>query len=305
MPETTDDRFGHISRFYAQEHKGQRPSTFPSSNPNPNSTSSSDTMDMEYPSKFKELSAENLKTLCNALEKKVSWQNTIIPEIASTILQCRSGMMRRKERSSLARNKEETWLFFQGGDVEGKEKIARELASLIFGSYTNLVSIELSSFSSTRSGSTEDLRNKRSRSEATHSYLERFFEAVRENPHRVFLVEDIEQVDSYSQMGIKAAIEMGKIRSSGGEEVSTSDAIIILSCESFDSRSRVCSPPVKQKLESEETEVQESENKRESSVCLDLNLCVPDEDVDDCAFGDLGLLESVDRAFFFKLPDDL
>ncbi|XP_020246246.1 protein SMAX1-LIKE 3-like [Asparagus officinalis] len=299
MPEPKDGELGHSSRFYLQ-------STSPGSNPkpNPNSTSSSDTMEMEYFSKFKELNAENLKILCNALEEKVSWQNAIIPEIASTILQCRSGMMRKKGRSKLSRNKEEAWLFFQGGDVEGKEKIARELANLVFSSYANFVSIELSSFSSIRSGSTEDIRNKRSRSEASHSYLERFCEAIRENPHRVFLVEDIEQVDSCSQMGIKAAIETGKIGSCNGEEISTGDAIIILSCESFDSRSRACSPPVKQKLESGEMKVHESEKEMDSGACLDLNLCAADEDVDGCSFGDLGLLESVDRSFLFKLPEE-
>ncbi|ONK77548.1 uncharacterized protein A4U43_C02F7730 [Asparagus officinalis] len=274
-------------------------------NRNPNSTSSSDTMEMERLSKFKELNAENLKILSNTLEKNVPSQKAIIPEIASTILQCRSGMMIRKERSKSSKRKEDTWLLFQGRDVEGKEKIARELAGLVFGSYANLVSIELCSYSLTKSGSTEDFKNKRSRSEASHSYLERLFEAVCQNPHRVFLVEDIEQVDAYSQVGIKTAIQTGKIRSSNGNEVSMSDAIVILCCESFDSGSRACSPSIKQKLDSEDINVQESEKEMESSSCLDLNLCVVDEDLEDNSFGDTGLLETVDRVFFLNDHNDL
>ncbi|KAJ6815707.1 protein SMAX1-LIKE 3 [Iris pallida] len=290
-------RLGHRSIFFLQEK------------PNPNSTSSSETMEMECPSRFREINTENLKILCNALERKVTWQKTIIPEIASTILQCRSGMMRRKDRAELARAKEETWLYFQGGDADGKEKIARELATLVFGggTRTNLVCIELSTYSSTRSDSVDDQPNKRSRSESSQTYLERLFEALRENPHRVFLVEDIEQVDSRSQMGIKAAIESGRIRGSSGEEVDVSDAIIILSCESFDSASRACSPPVRQRLGSEEVKDAGSDDKEfSSSVCLDLNLCaVDDEEDEDCYNGDVGLVDSVDRAFFFKLPNDL
>ncbi|XP_008784103.2 protein SMAX1-LIKE 3-like [Phoenix dactylifera] len=299
ISENIDEGFESNSRIYSQEHMGRRTSPLPFSNTkaNPNSTSSSDTMEMESLPRFKELNAENLKTLCNALEKKVQWQKGIIPEIASTVLQCRSGMMRRKQKLRLAGPKEETWLFFQGGDTEGKEKIARELARLVFGSPTNFISIGLSTFATTRSDSSDDLRNKRSRAEVSHSYLERLFKAIRENAHRVILMDDIEQVDYYSQIGIKTAIEKGKIQSYDGEEVGVSDAIIILSCESFDSRSRACSPPVKQKVESEE-------EKEESCLCLDLNLCARDEDVVDCSFDDVGFPQLVDRAFFFKLPED-
>lgn len=272
---------------------------------NPNSASSSDTMEMDQLSgKFKELNAGNLKTLCNALERKVSWQKGIIPDIASTILQCRSGMMRR-DRSRM--HKEETWLFFQGGDEEGKIRIARELASLVFDSSTNLVTISLSNFSSTRSGSSDDLRNKRSRSQESHSYLEKFFDSVRYNPHRVFLLEDIEQVDYNSQMGIKTVIETGKVQSSCGDDVCVSDAIVILSCVSFDSRSRACSPPVRHKSDSEEEKDDDCEKDVVgSSICLDLNLCAGDEeDGGDSFLDDVGLLESVDRSCFFQLPEDL
>lgn len=275
-----------------------------SSNPNstPNSASSSDVMETDYVPRFKEINGENLKTLCNALETKVPWQKDIIPDIASTILKCRSGMVRRKE-SKVGTNfsrevKEETWLFFQGLDMEAKDKVARELARLVFGSQSSLISIALSSFSSTRADSTEDCRSKRPRDEQSCSYVERFAEAVAFNPHRVFLVEDVEQADYCSQMGFKRAIERGRITNSSGEEVGLGDAIIILSCESFSSRSRACSPPIKQKSS--------EEDQKDSSPCvsLDLNISFDDDDGDgDQSIDDIGLLESVDRRILFKIQE--
>ncbi|XP_072978904.1 protein SMAX1-LIKE 3-like [Typha angustifolia] len=297
----SDEVHEQNSRFYLRDNE-------PNPNPNPNSSSSNGSMDQVEHShpKFKEINAENLKTLCNALEKRVAWQSDIIPDIASTILQCRSGMVRRKEKSKLVETKEETWFFFQGNDTDGKERIARELARLVFGSYNKCASIKLSNFLPTRSDSTDDFRNKRSRSEKSHSYLEELFEAICDNPHRVFLLQDIEQLDYYSQVGIKAAMESGVVHNYNGDEVSVSDAILILSCEMFDSRSRACSPPAKERVESEEEEEGgggSDDKEMGSYACLDLNLCA--EDDMECSSDDVGLLEAVDRAFFFRLPEDL
>lgn len=306
-----------------------------SSNPNstPTSASSSDVvMETEYSQRFKELNSENLKTLCNALEKKVPWQKDIIPEIASTILKCRSGMVRRKgnKDNNNPDVKEDTWLFFQGLDMDAKEKIAKELARLVFGSQNNFVSIALSSFSSlTRADSSEEYCgrnvNKRSRDEQSCSYIERFGEAVSFNPHRVFLVEDVEQADYCSQMGFKRAIERGRVANSSGEEVELRDAIVILSCESFSSRSRACSPPVKQKMESSDhhqghdndhdhdDEFSNNDNQVleetiiSPCVSLDLNISFDDDEnegaEDQTSIDDIGLLESVDRAIIFKIQE--
>ncbi|KAJ6914561.1 hypothetical protein NC651_016744 [Populus alba x Populus x berolinensis] len=299
-------------RMFIPEHKDHTKQLPFSSNPNstPNSTSSSDVMEVVYLHKFKELNAENLKILSIALEKKVPWQRDIIPEIASTILQCRSGMIRRKGKMKNSESKEETWLFFQGVDVEAKEKIAKELARLVFGSHDSFISISLSSFSSTRADSTEDCRNKRSRDEQSCSYIERFSEAASYNPRRVFLVEDVEQADYCSQIGFKRAIESGRITNSNGQEVGLSDAIIILSCESFSSRSRACSPPIKQRTDGS----YEEENNAGSGaalmedttpwISLDLNISVDDDNIlKDQSIDDIGLLESVDRRIIFKIQE--
>ncbi|KAK4345822.1 hypothetical protein RND71_035998 [Anisodus tanguticus] len=253
------------------------------------SNSSDVIMEMEYyVSKFKEFNSENLNILSNALEI-VPWQKgVIVQEIVATVLRCRSRMIRRKEKYLMNEAKEETWLFFQGPDVHAKEKIARELANVVFGSYTNFVSISLSNFCS-------NFRNKRSRDEQSWSYIDKFAQAVSSNSHCVFYLEDLEEIDYSSLRGIKKAIERGTINNcSSGEEVSLDDAIIILSSENFGSKSRACSPNVKQTYE---------ETTSPKCVSLDLNLSIDDQygsgedlSIDD----DIGLLQSVDRCIFFQ-----
>ncbi|KAK9735134.1 hypothetical protein RND81_04G185700 [Saponaria officinalis] len=279
------------------------------SNPNsiPNSTSSSEATEIliENPNlSFKENTPENLDVICSALENKVPWQKDIIPEIAMTVLRIRSGIMSRRSRVQ----KGETWLFFLGMDDEGKLKIGKELAKIIFGSYKSFKSIGISSFSSTRADSTEEFKNKRTRDESSQGYLERFAESVKENPHRVFFVEDVEQVDHRSQKGIKRAIETGQITMSNGETVSLEDAIVIFSCDSFSSGSRACSPPVKQKIVHEKDEEGENDgddtgdlDEGTSSGPLDLNIAVDFEHGIEQSVGDFRILESVDKQVFFRV----
>ncbi|KAM3339870.1 protein SMAX1-LIKE 3 [Capsicum galapagoense] len=265
-----------------------------SSTPNSASNSSDLIMEMEYHvPKFKEFNSENLNILSNALEETVPWQKGIvIQEIVATILQCRSRMMRRREKSPINEAKQETWLFFQGPDVHAKEKIARELANVVFGSYSNFVSIGLNNFVS-------NFRNKRSRDEQSWSYIDKFAQAVSCNSHCVFYLEDLEEIDYCSLRGIKNAIERGTITNStsGDQDVSLDDAIIILSCENFGSKSsRACSPNVKQKIEETTTSPK--------CVSLDLNLSIDDQygsgDQDLSIDDDVGLLQSVDKCIFFQ-----
>lgn len=301
-------------RLYIPEHNEIPKQPF-SSNPNPNSVptsvSSSDLMettDQYYSNRFKQFNTENLKTLCQALEKKVPRQKDIIPEIVNTILKCRAGDMKRKGKMDNCYNqvKEETWLLFQGVGIEDKENIARELARLVFGNSenNNFISITLSRFSTScsRADFTEDFRNnKRSRDEQSCSYFERFAEQVYQNPHRVFFLEDIEQVDYSSQLGFKIAIEKGKITTCNGEEADLGDAIVILSCESFSSRSRACtSPSEKQKI------AKDDDPKEEINITLDLNISFEDDlnedheqnqSIDDI----VGIIQSVDRRVIFKI----
>uniref|UniRef100_A0A7N0V3M5 Clp R domain-containing protein n=1 Tax=Kalanchoe fedtschenkoi TaxID=63787 RepID=A0A7N0V3M5_KALFE len=291
----------------------------------PNSPSYSDAMETDQSQMFSKsegLNVDNLKKICSALEIKVPWQKDIIPEIASTVLRCRSGMVKRKGRSwqNNDQNKYETWLYFQGMDVVGKEKIARELARVIFGSYAKFVSISLSNFSCPKADSTQDsMRNKRGRDEQICSYIERFGAEVSCNPHRVFLVEDVEQADYSSQLGIKKAIERGIIVTSNAEEVSLCDAIIILSCESYSSKSRASSPSISTELHGGKYHHEDHQDKANDVGCLnledispcvsldlDLNISVVDDaSVEDQYIDEIGILHSVDKLVVFQLIQGL
>lgn len=243
-------------------------------------------------------------------ENMVPWKR--LSHIMSTVSECRSGTAWRKGRSE---GRADTWLFFEGTDAESKERTAREVARLVFGTATTagFVAIALSHFSTfTRADSTEDLigGNKRCRYEKSCTYLERFEEAVSESPHRVFLLEDVEQADQFSRKGIKRAAERGMINGVNGVEIWLSDAVVILSCESFSSTSRACSPRDKQRSEDDDgDEVGETSN----SLSLDLNIAIcnndddhhhggDDESVEDLESTDeIGLLDYVDARIVFNL----
>ncbi|XP_011032907.1 PREDICTED: uncharacterized protein LOC105131569 [Populus euphratica] len=284
---------------------GPKPDLLSNPNSSPNSASSSEAMDdMEGVQSFREFNDYNLKNLRNGLEKKVPWQKDIIPEIATTILECRSGMRKRKGKLNHIENNAETWLFFLGVDFEGKEKIARELARLVFGSQSNFVSIGLSNFSSSRADSTEESKNKRARDELGSSYLERLGLALNENPHRVFFMEDVDGVDNCSQKGLKQAIENGSVTLPDGEKVPLKDAIIVFSCESFSSVSRACSPPRRQKTSDLGDKEDEGGMEDKSPVLsLDLNISLEGDNGDDYSLAENGILESVDRLVIFKIQE--
>lgn len=259
-----------------------------------NSASSSEIMEVEYVPRFKELNSENLKTLCTELEKKVPSQKAIIREISTTILQCRSGMSRRKlgPKCQNGASKQDTWFLFQGADAEAKEKVARELARLVFRSYTSFSSIALSSFSSsTRADSPENNGYKRLRDEQSSGYIERFAEELAKNPHRVFFVEDVEEADYTAQMGFKRAMQRGRISSLVGDVVELSDAIVIFSYERCTS-----GIPTNFMLKSSQTR---------SCLSLDLNTLVEEDtaedDYDDQSTDDIGLLGWVDGRVAFNV----
>ncbi|CAN6228051.1 unnamed protein product [Urochloa humidicola] len=293
-------------------------------------------VEVECRARFKELSAENLKLLCAALEKEVPWQKEVVAEIASAVLQCRSGIAKRRgsgrsppaDTTAAGSAKEETWMLFLGGDAEGKEKVARELASLVFGSRKHVVSISRrlgATSSPAASGSSNDLerhhRSKRPRttpptgeSPADYLLVERLYDALSENPHRVIFMEDVEQAGRSCRVGIKEAIETGVVRNRVGDEVSVGDAVIILSCESFDDAgSRACSPPSKKvKVEVEEGEVERTgDHERNgdgasssSPSCIDLNVNVESDQAGEHDSGDICLLTAVDRTLLFRRQEN-
>ncbi|KAL5203963.1 hypothetical protein ABZP36_008834 [Zizania latifolia] len=287
-------------------------------NPSPESnsvSSSSDGHEQKRP-KFTELNAENLKILCNALESNVPRHRSIVPDIASVVLQCRSGMKKRSLSHQEKATSSTTWLLFHGRDCDGKKAMAQELAKLIFGSYTELTSISLDEFSLAYSDSSSGeltLKRQRSPDDNEHNYARRLCETVRQNPHQVIVIDDIEQLDRDSEISIKKAIANGRIRGCNGEEINFEDAIIVLSCdEESDPRSRASSPRVKQRVMSSngDEEGGRMEKGENSPQCfsLDLNACLEDEEEEEHNFlhnNGVGIHDMVDGVFFFGLMADL
>lgn len=191
-------------------------------------------------------------------------------------------------------------MFFLGVNSQAKESISRELAKVVFGSYSNFVTIGMSSFSSPEDdddSTDEKSKRKRPREELKSSYAQRFGEAVNENPHRVFFLEDLDQVDYFSQKGVEQAIQSGSITLPSGESVPLKDAIVIFSCESFSSPKLRKSPCAENK--GKEITVDDES----SSLSLDLNLAIEDESGGVAFGGDNGILELVDKQINFNIQE--
>ena len=138
---------------------------------------------------------------------------------------------------------------------------------------------------------------KRPREELKSSYAQRFGEAVNENPHRVFFLEDLDQVDYFSQKGVEQAIQSGSITLPGGESVPLMDAIVIFSCESF------FSSPKLRKSQCAENKGKETVEDESSSLSLDLNIAIEDESGGVAFGGDNGILELVDKQINFNIQE--
>ncbi|KAL9164091.1 hypothetical protein ABFS82_06G083600 [Erythranthe guttata] len=284
------------------------------SNPNssPNSASSSEAsgrddhliMELFPRNKSTEYSDSHENILCGALEKKVPWQKRVIPDIVSTILKCRSGIKTSINNIPVNADqlfRQESWLFFLGSDNGGKEAIARELAKTVFGSQNeddNFVAT--SSTTTTRAESASDDQEvmskstkKRARDVSNNEnggsvIYERFLEAVRLNPSRVFYVEDVDKLDRRSLKGFEKMMRDGSVVLCDGEVVLLKDAIVVLSCEKFVS------------FEEEEEDRENSDDDDESKakkktkkcgVPLDLNIATED-----------GILDLVDLQIVLNNP---
>ncbi|XP_062203148.1 protein SMAX1-LIKE 3-like [Phragmites australis] len=251
---------------------------------------------------FTELTAENLKILCSALETRVPRYRDIAQGIASAVLQRRSGVTRTTRPSSA------TWLLFQGRDSNGKTSMSRELARLVFGSYAEFTTIAPTDFALALSGSSsgDELSLKRQRSaENEHGYVERLYKAIRENPHRVVLINGVGRSDNDSEAGVKNAITTGTVRGCNGDVVSLEDAIVVLSYEVLESRSTASSPPrVKQRVMCDVAGKEEDDGAEKGVVprfSLDLNACAIDgEGEGESSLDVVEILNAVDGVFFFQ-----
>uniref|UniRef100_N1QUF4 Clp R domain-containing protein n=2 Tax=Aegilops tauschii TaxID=37682 RepID=N1QUF4_AEGTA len=253
--------------------------------------------------KFTELTATNLKILCDALELRVPWHGNIVPSISTIVLRCRSGVTRTKPSGTSS----STWLLFLGRDGGGKMAVARELARLVFGSYAEFTALQVQGNADIPAHGSK-LVLKRPRSTDTDNdgdLMARLFEAVRENPHRVILIDGVDRLDCDSEMQIKNAVTGGgMVRGCNGDVVGLEDAIIVLSASDvLDSRylASSSSPRVKRRFSRQNREeggAMEMEVRSRHRQGLDLNVCTVDEE--DSLADDDGILNVVDGVFLFN-----
>ncbi|XP_040249443.1 protein SMAX1-LIKE 3-like [Aegilops tauschii subsp. strangulata] len=241
--------------------------------------------------KFSELTAENLKILCDALELRVPRHKDIIPAIAGTVLQCRSGM-RRPAAST-------TWLLFRGKDVHGKKAMAQELAKLVFGSNAEFAVLNSSKDSSCSAG---HLSLKRHMPwDIDNGYVGiRLFEAILENRHRVMFIDDVDKLDPESEIAIENVITTGRIMGcNGGGVVSLEDAIVVLSSEASESRSLASSThPSKRQRTRELNREEDGAEKGVDSRRFAFDLNAHPEDVESTDEG--GVMGVLDGVFCFN-----
>jgi len=111
------------------------------------------------------------------------------------VLQRCSGVTRTTRLTSA------TWFLFQGSDNDGKMAMARELARLVFGSYAEFTCIAVAPSKLTPDH--HSLKRQRSSPGNEHGgcMQQMFYEAIRENPHRVVLIDGVEH-DSKLEVAI-------------------------------------------------------------------------------------------------------
>ncbi|KAE8800480.1 hypothetical protein D1007_23972 [Hordeum vulgare] len=251
--------------------------------------------------KFTELTAQNLKILCDELELRFPWHRNIVPGISSMVLRCRSGVKRRRagdKSSSSSSPSMTTWLLFHGRDGGGKKAVARELARLVFGSHADFADLQLQGIPDIPARSTK-LALKRQRSPENDGGIgARLFEAILENPHRVLFIDGVDRLDRDSEMRIKDTIAGGTmVGGYNGDVVGLEDAIVVLSSDVLDSSS---SPRVKQnRKEGEATEMEVRSRRR---LSWDLNACgmCGEEEEGGGLADDDGILNAVDGVFLFN-----
>jgi ATP-dependent Clp protease ATP-binding subunit ClpB len=138
----------------------------------------------------------------------------------------------------------------------------------------------------------DESKKKRARDEFGSSYLQRFGEAVNENPHRVFYMEDFEQVDYFTQKGIRKAIESGSITLPCDESIPLKDAIVIFSSETSSSYA-------------ENIGNEKVDNLEEKKPCLslDLNMAIEVDAQNAHITKDFRILELVDKQIKFETQE--
>ncbi|PSS08273.1 Protein SUPPRESSOR OF like [Actinidia chinensis var. chinensis] len=159
--------------------------------------------------------ADLFKKLLKGLTDKVWWQWEAASAVATAVSQCRLG--NGKRQGSMGAKGGDIWLLFVGPDRVGKKKMASVLSEQFCG--TNPMRICLGS---RRDDEESDMKFR------GKTVLDQITEAVRRNPFKVIMLEDIDEADMLVRESIKRAMERGRFADSHGREISLGNVIFIL-----------------------------------------------------------------------------
>ncbi|XVE69430.1 hypothetical protein DITRI_Ditri09bG0151700 [Diplodiscus trichospermus] len=173
-----------------------------------------------------QLDPSNFKKLFTAVTKTVSWQDEAASVICQTVANCRA----RNERCHGASRGGDIWLNFSGPDRFGKKKMAVALADIIYGSRENFICMDLGSqdglmrtqllFNCQEANYDLKFRGK--------TVVDYVAEELSKKPLSVLFLENVDKADIQVQSSLSQAIRTGKFSDSHGREVSTNNAIFVM-----------------------------------------------------------------------------
>ncbi|GKV28283.1 hypothetical protein SLEP1_g37361 [Rubroshorea leprosula] len=174
--------------------------------------------------------ANEYKMLFRALSERVGWQDEATRLISQTVVNCRT----RNEKCDGASQRGDVWFNFIGPDRCGKKKIAIALAEIISGSRDNFIFVDLSSEEGTIQTSSlfncEEMNHDlRFRGKNVVDYVAG---ELRKRPLSIVFLENVDEADVLVQSSLSHAIHTGKLSDSHGRDVSTKNAIFVMTSAS-------------------------------------------------------------------------
>uniref|UniRef100_A0ACD5ZCD0 Uncharacterized protein n=1 Tax=Avena sativa TaxID=4498 RepID=A0ACD5ZCD0_AVESA len=158
----------------------------------------------------------DVKMLMKRLTEAVRWQPEAAAAVADTIVKARLGDGKRRCVAAKA----DTWVLFVGADVAGKRRMADALSVAVFGA--GAVTVRLGCAATVDRGE-ESVVSCRGR-----TALDRVAEAVRANPFRVIVLDELDHADDLVHGAIVRAVESGRLVDSHGRDVALGSAIFVV-----------------------------------------------------------------------------
>ncbi|KAL6911997.1 hypothetical protein ACP4OV_000802 [Aristida adscensionis] len=222
------------------------------------------------------------KLLVRRLTEAVRWQPEAAAAVAGAIARVKSGEGKRRGMGPRA----DAWVLFAGPDVVGKMSMAEALSKSVFG--TGAVTVRLGFRDAGRDDGGESIVSCRGM-----TALDRVAEAVRANPFRVVVLDDIDHADSVVQGSIMRAVESGRLTDSRGRDVALGSNIFVVTSQWSPSSSpdHLRGSPwnlpehgtAKRRLPEQPLDGERRTKAARKELPLDLNLSMSDDHIDDQA----------------------